>query len=182
MIYVDLDSTLNNFIEAWVHYMNKVENKDYTLDDIKTWNSPYILYTKNDEFFDKSFSIPIVKPFPNAKWLLFNLKEFDDITILSHTSNENTEIKKQWVEKYFKGYKYIFTTDCKSNFCFNENDILIDDNFINIHNFVHKGGYGILFRNNGKYRYNDYIWRRDKYFVANNYEEIVDIVKKIKGS
>lgn len=37
-ICVDMDDTIENLCEAWVSALNKKFNKNYTVDDVKSWN------------------------------------------------------------------------------------------------------------------------------------------------
>ena len=187
MIFIDLDSTLNNFIESAVFRLNKEYGKNYSVKDIKHWNHVLELYP--DSAFLKLFQKDVyeylnVQLFNDAKALLGVLNCYDSVVILTDTSEEMKISKLKWCSK--AGLEnlvedIIFTNQTnKKEHYIKQDDILIDDKFETIYNVVKNNkAFGLLYRHYDKYRYNDFIYDNWRFRRCNTYQDIVDNVEKI---
>jgi len=180
MIFVDLDSTLNNLIIAWVEFLSIKEGKPYTLQDIDKWDSIYHLFD-NPDIFLKEYYFDLVKPQDKAEEFMEELSKIDDVVIITDTNEKDAKEKRRWLNRYFTEYKVIFSNNDKYSYM-KENDILIDDKFYAVYDAVNKAkAWGLLYRCNNQYCYNDYIWHNPKFRIVFNYDEALEQVKKIYG-
>ena len=178
MIYIDLDSTLNNLIYAWIDWCNKNEEKNFTIKDVKTWRGLEKLYSNPYEFFKiKPYKNNLVQPFEGAKKLIENLKEFDKVCIISDTYKHQEEEKSYFIENHFGKIPKILSSFDKELYI-NKNDILIDDNFENVYKVLKKKNAKCILFKPKDYQYNDFIFNNVNFKKATNYIEIYKYVKE----
>jgi len=169
---VDLDSTLNNVIYAWIDYINEREENKISISDIKTFDEPILLkysdFLKQEELYRS-----ILKPLDGAKDFIENLLKIGTVQIVSITPIQE-ETKRSFVKKYFNldndSLSLIMVKEDKLPYL--KDTILIDDKLQNVidHN-NYNNGVGIVF-NNDEYLYNC----TDDYFSG----DFVSILKYVK--
>ena len=169
-VLIDLDSTLVDILSPAMEILNKEQNTNFTLEDIVRWDSFYELYDKDrvDKLLNSDeFYRDYVKPIDGSVMFVEYMKKYFNVKVV--TAGKNTEFKKKFVrdlfdvETIFEQHKYKI-----------KGDLLIDDKFSTIYTWIKETDkYGILFRNEYKYKYNDNLWHNSKYIICNYYEEIL---------
>jgi len=179
-VYIDLDSTLNNLLYAWLDWVNSKHNTNIKPQDVRHWN--YIQDKLGEGVFDFFHTKPwlnSIKPLEGSQECLKQLREKYDVTILSHTTGNHKREKEEHIRKYYGDVAFILTEEEKCDIV--KDNILIDDKFDSIYGVVKKGGYGILFNNNSEYGYADFLMQNYRYYTANSYARVIEAVTKIQG-
>lgn len=170
MIAVDLDATLNNLLDAWLDYVNKKNNTNYQVHDIKHY-SPDILIN-NFEFILLPDLYDNVTIIDGAIDFVKALSKLDDVKIVTHTFNEHKESKRKFIKHFFGDIKVDYTGDCK--LAYTENCLLIDDKLEHIVKHNEAGYQGIVYSNHDRYQYN----LTDSHIRMGCYDEIIEHIKK----
>jgi len=179
-ILVDLDSTLVDILTPTLKILNKNFKKEVKLEDITSWNKITELFPK-DAFYNlvesDNFYSDYVFPIKGSQEFIENLAKNNEIILVS--SGKNSEEKVNYITKTYnnKFNDIIFTYDTHTI----KGDVLIDDRFQSIYKWVKStDNLGILFRNNGLYKWNDVLWKNPKFKWGYTYEEILKEIKCIK--
>jgi len=173
MIYLDLDSTLNNLIFVWVDWLNSKEYRKYTVQDIKHWSGLFSLYEDLIAFL-KEDKYKSVKLFNGAKELIDDLKQLDDVCILTN-NYEFTKIDKiKWLCKQNLNVPVVFTEHNKVSYL-DRNDVFVDDKLETVLEAEKVCDNVFLYNHNGLYKYNK---GNNKKTVC-NFDELLQEVRKV---
>lgn len=155
-ILLDLDSTLCDFLATFLEEVKKKYNKDIKVQDIISYHYIHDLvgadcrdiYLQND-FYKK------VQPFLGAEDFVERLCEKYNVKIVTvSNTKDNQSSKTSFINKHFPSVSEIIFTEDKWKV---EGDILIDDSFEQVNNFIDLSKrYSILFNFEGQYKYNDF--------------------------
>lgn len=175
-IFVDLDSTINNFVDVWISQINSRYNKNFSHSDL----TEYHPFPNNPEYFDiflKDDMYQYVEPLKNCDVFLNQLYSFtDNVYILSATYDGLTESKMRHINKYFPNIPVILSKRDKHLYT-DKHSVLIDDGFHNIKGHVDiNDGVGILFNHENRYYYNRDLYTHDNLYRVSNYEQIIEIL------
>lgn len=191
-IYVDLDNTLVNTVDAWVDFINEKTNKNYTVKGLHHYPWLSIKYaSKFDYFWESGDEYCIhegkIKPHNGAQEFIGELKaEFgkENVHIVTMPLDGIEQFKNKFIKHYFKiepeniHYKYNKYEVVNSL----GHGVLIDDYQKHIKNFVSNGTPAILWTNNKKYNWDvnqteDLLFTYPKLaFTANTYNEVLGIL------
>ena len=190
-VYIDLDSTLNNFLYAWIDYCNEVTGKNYTVKDVKEWGGLVKLYPEDivwKFFYSEPYKRNLIKPLPGASNFVRSLKELGfDVTIITHTPDIHISEKAEWIEKYFPGFPYILVDCSKSKPEVLEHNKLVDSVVIDdcpyvIADFVNypiKKAFMFNYQGMYDYIYTTGIHTHEKVEVATDYNHILSTLQSI---
>jgi len=182
-IFIDLDSTTNDFTKGYVSYYNKLYNKNVKLKkkDLLRYEISKTVHPSNEkeaeDIRSRIFSIPEfwtdLPLFPNAassiEWIFDSFNTYI-ITAPWIPYKDCLKMKWEWIENnlpFFPLNKVIFSND-KS--IIHKNSILIDDHPKHL-----IGTKGHTLKMN--YPFNE---KTPSTWEANNWKQILSIMKKIK--
>lgn len=174
MIFLDLDSTLNDLIYKWVDYMNHKENKNHKVRDIQFWEHILNLYNNPLDFFHNA-QFKTVELFDGAKDLINELKKYDEVVILTDNFDFAKRDKISWLCKQNLNVPVIFTNQDKISYL-SKNDIFIDDRLKTILEVEEVCDNVILYNHNDDYNYS----KGGNKKTAYSFQHILKEVKKIK--
>lgn len=179
-ILVDLDSTLVDILTPTLKILNKKFKKEVKLEDITSWDKITEIFPK-DAFYNlvesDNFYTDYVLPIAGSKEFIENLAKNNEIILVSSGKN-STEKVNYIIKTYNNKFSDIIFTYNKHEI---KGDVLIDDNFQTIYKWVKSTDkLGILFRNNGLYKWNDVLWKHRKFKWKNTYKEILKEIECIK--
>ncbi len=150
MISVDLDSTLNDLMYAWVEFIIEKGGR-CSLKDITSFDDPILL--DNVDFFDDVDIYDKLLPLTGAKEFLENLKKIQCVQIVTDSfemTTEEMQAKDDFVLLHFGDIPVIHVQGCKLEAA--RGSILVDDKLENIEKHRSAGDIGFLFTN-GEYLY-----------------------------
>jgi len=183
-VFVDYDSTLVDFLDKWISYINDTEGTNISIDDVTYWDYFRDLKVNAKKYFIKKVPYSSGKycatPLDGAVEFFKTVNSLYDATILTITRDEvNKELKNQHIYKHFNTSKTIHESH-KVKYATDENgkpNVLIDDKLETCLSWVANGGVAILFNHNNRYKYNTYkVGFKDLFYVS-NYDEILPILQ-----
>lgn len=126
-IYFDMDGTIANLyeVENWLDYL--INESPYPYENAKVMLNMSIFARYLNRLKKAGFEIGIIS------WLAKNSsKEYEEIVV---------EAKEKWLAKHLKSVKFDYVNIvsygyAKETFCYNENDILFDDEENNRNNWT----------------------------------------------
>jgi len=171
-IYCDYDSTLTD-VTLWEFYNVLHHDKSNKI-------KPYSWFANELPYTWEKYS---TRPLEGSKEFFNELTELYDTYILTSTKNkEHQKGKNEHIKYYFNTntiihevYKHKYAI-CPVN---KTPNILIDDSLSNCLMFAANGGYSIVYNHEDQYEYNRLYRKMDGVYVANTYDEVLEIVKEI---
>lgn len=149
-IYLDVDETLIDSIDAVLLQLNRRYGTDYKSNQVNTWNFtnlfPNITSIEIEEIFDSE------EFFETVKWkdgaIDFVKRFHDKITIVTCGNATNLYLKEKFIRNIFPNIDFIgleSTVMDKSSVPMGQGDMMIDDNQDNLYSV--DAEYKILFEN-----------------------------------
>lgn len=136
-IYIDLDSTLNNFDTAWIEYCETrlarngiIPDKLMKRADISNWNffQDHYGHKLAMSFFDTN-PYNYVTPIHYAADFIIQLEVmgYEPVIISAHSGNRYVEAKwkREWIDDYFGDHLKLIVT--RDKYKYTAGSILIDD-------------------------------------------------------
>ena len=183
-VFIDYDSTLVDFLDKWILYINDTEGTNISIDDVTYWEYFRDLNVNTKKYFINRVPYSSGKyctiPLDGAVEFFKNINSLYDTTILTVTRDEvNKELKNQHIYKHFNTSKIIHES-YKVKYATDEDDkpnVLIDDKLETCLSWIANGGVAILFNHNNRYKYNTYKVGVKNLFYVSNYDEILPILQ-----
>lgn len=172
-ILVDFDSTIVDILTPVLKILNERYNKTVECCDLTSWDAILEFFPKK-EFYSvlqqDNFYLKNVLPIEGSIEFIKKLSENNEVIIV--TSGQKTVGKVEYIYKHFGEYiQNVVFTQYKNKV---DGDVLIDDRFANIYNWVKDTNKrGFLFSNRETYKYNDNLWHNYLYKRCSTYEEIL---------
>jgi 5'(3')-deoxyribonucleotidase len=171
IIGIDLDCTINNMMEKWIHRYNVDWNDNLKYEDVKVWEiDKYIKKESIKTFFsylrEKDFFFRGIDVQPNAKeGIQHLLNNGHTLYIVTAYVSESCYDKVRWLKQNFTCFD-----ETNIIFCNNKGllklDVLIDDG---LHNFLSFSGIKIIYTQPWNAKYKEANYR------INDWNEIMDI-------
>lgn len=191
-IYCDYDGTLNTLDFAWINWINKTYNTNFTLKDVKHWDWIEENFgSSGNDFWKNSiiYDLDIVKPFDKAIFFIKQLQKIygkDNISIITHSYPGTEKAKDSQIAAWFEDINIIHAEDKSS---ITNNGILIDDRPCSVAKHCKLNNqYGIVFTNNDQYGWavvdpvlDDWEQIKDKIYFLKSYDDILYFLKGIKN-
>lgn len=183
-IFIDFDSTLNNLIEVWVDFTNKVYNTNISSKDILHWDWMSENFPSSDLFWqDKNIYNELVKPREGAVNFIKILKQYFNVVILTTTYNGLEEAKESNIRRYFGDVKVIHSNE---KYLHTIGSILIDDKpkTVNDHSNINNC-LGILYDENFSFGWGKLTKKNlennisHKLCIARSYDEILKLITNL---
>ncbi len=168
---VDLDSTLNNLMYAWLDYTNSKTRVNLKISDITMYNDPILLenikFLENKNLYQESIDI-----LPGAKQFIESLKKIGTVRIVSVTPPNHFRSKKEFVKTNFKDTELIMVRDSKLNII--KNTFVIDDKLSTLREHRDlNNGIGAVFTND------EYMYNNTDEFLCSGYTTILNYIQKL---
>jgi len=110
ILAIDLDDTLAKFIPSLINFHNEAFSTELKLEDFYSYDFDEVwggtkeeTLDKMDKFFESDHFKNDMRPYPQAKRVLLQLKKSFDLKIVTSRQHFLEEATKQWLEKYFPG-------------------------------------------------------------------------------
>lgn len=174
-ILVDIDSTLTNFGEVWLHYLNMIYNTKYRQENITSWDWPEKVFDEPWEPLNERKFWEEVKVNEDAKcviseWTRYNRHKVYLVTASEYTDTLGLKIRStvnQFPPNVLTTHNVLIAHD-KSLI---DGDVIIDDNPENLKNGKCK--YRLLYNQP---------WNRDQdgmFVRVNDWADIQETVSQI---
>lgn len=189
-ILVDMDDVCEDLLEGWLNWLNKTYETYIVKEEITEWSMSKCLkkYIDSNKFKNEDIYKPLydpefwntLNPLPDA---VDGLKLLNDKNIVFIATNSHYKTIRPKVDnclfKYFPFLYWDQIITIKDKYLINA-DVLIDDNYDNIFNFVHANENRIGLLMNAPYNKNieDY---NERIIRVNNWKEIIYEIERIKN-
>jgi 5'(3')-deoxyribonucleotidase len=174
IVYIDYDSTLVDFLDAWLEEIYETKGIRIRHDQIKSFHDP-ILEVHADIFMESDLYAKRIRPFLGAESLIAELQKEYKVQILTHTHPKARLAKEKHIAKYFPNIPVIHTQEPKWKF--SQNGVLIDDGLHNIEGQLdNTEQLAILFNPGNRYYHSQTDREHERLHLATSYEDIKDLL------
>lgn len=182
-INIDIDNTVNDFIEKFVHFCNEMrptENQfyvdammEYSLEKDTNINDSVLstLFFKNPSFYKQ------LKPLKDAEWVIENINKDHTVKFVTSIDYDVIDARIQFINRYFPSVdigKQLLVTDDKHSIYA---DIVVDD-YIKHMNNVNPNCKFLLYDQPWNRNFNERIARTDVKRVF-SWEEVYKYITEI---
>ena len=183
-VYIDADDTILDSSVAIIDILNKKNNTNKTIHDLRDWNYRDIDGTMNGdkilELYESEEFFNTVKVKENVKDYLKEIIEKISVFIVSKGTQKNLNKKEEFFKKElgipfnFKGLSFTEGQDFNKSSVDMRNGIQIDDRMDCLRHT--NAAVKILLRNNANYSWNIPDVNMENLYVVNSWEEIQEII------